>query len=650
LEEELRQAINATKEQQPVAVSLEWYQDTITLEEIKQFIKANLNAATRSFVATGYYLKYIRDKELYIEAGYESIWDFAKAEFGISKSSASRFMAINDRFSKDGNSPLLMEQYKDFSSSKLSEMLTMTDDQLEQVSIGTTRAEIREMKQPAKEEIVAPAQQEMQPKEVKQEFQCFDKLIAYWCKRNMTVELYELAKSVNDEDIDVFNRYFKEKFIRDSYAPAHNTPGYEISFKTDKNGIHFDDDEKTGYSWKLLIDLVCQEAENNTPASKPANFHENEEGIKKIKAIRKELKNSKSVTESVETVPEHIEPVSETVEIVDNEPEIMNDVDETITGYEEEVDERYSFANIPRASDRHVTILAKLFVEKKEQQLIYGRSSLRFPSDDEITNMFKNYCRSAKVCIDNGIEISAGEEIIEFCRGDEDLGICLYEKFANHVRKQLDEYINNQIAEALPEDIKEADQVETVEADIIQTVPADADPVDYEKYSIQEVKDEFEKLTEYVETYRKTNETMLGRRKAKMRLDAITLLGKEIRKPPVIEEPEPVQPELPILKNNDQRAAFIDAYVTWPLWIETKETGERYYRYNLTDDASIVVKVYHAMLFDYKAHSATYEDRFSDGWGKEEYYLLKPDKHFKDCETNRSSLVDYLKEIQKRGA
>jgi hypothetical protein len=51
------------------------------------------------------------------------------------------------------------------------------------------------------------------------------------------------------------------------------------------------------------------------------------------------------------------------------------------------------------------------------------------------------------------------------------------------------------------------------------------------------------------------------------------------------------QPELPILKNNDQRKDFIDAYATWPIWIDQKETGERYYRYDLTDKVAMVVKV-----------------------------------------------------------
>ena len=110
--------------------------------------------------------------------------------------------------------------------------------------------------------------------------------------------------------------------------------------------------------------------------------------------------------------------------------------------------------------------------------------------------------------------------------------------------------------------------------------------------------------------------------------------------------PKPEQPELPVLKNNDQRAAFVDAYETWPLWIETKQTGERYYRYDLEDGTSMVVKVYHARIFDGYA-SGSYEAKYHDGYGRHEYYLLRDGKFFRDCDMNRSLLIEKLKEIQK---
>ncbi len=108
---------------------------------------------------------------------------------------------------------------------------------------------------------------------------------------------------------------------------------------------------------------------------------------------------------------------------------------------------------------------------------------------------------------------------------------------------------------------------------------------------------------------------------------------------------KPEQPELPYLRNNDQRAAFIDAYESWPLWIETKETGERYYRYELPDGVSFVVKTYHSMLYDYKAGVGM---RYKEGYGANEQYILEPGKFFRDCQSNRSSMIEKLKELQKR--
>ena len=124
-----------------------WYKQ-VSYDDAKLFIRTNLESAARSFIAIGYYLKLIRDGELYREEGHESIWDFAQAEYGISKSTASRYMSMNDRFSLDGNSPIVDQKYKDFEKSKLQEMLSLTDEQLEQVTPEMKVQEIRAMRQP----------------------------------------------------------------------------------------------------------------------------------------------------------------------------------------------------------------------------------------------------------------------------------------------------------------------------------------------------------------------------------------------------------------------------------------------------------------------------------------------------------------------
>lgn len=131
-----------------------WYAEC-SLDDVRCFIRANLKSVARSVVAVGYYLKSVRDRSLWMDAeqGYESVWDFAQTEFGLSKSTASRYMAINDRFSEGGNSPLIMEQYAELSKSQLQEMLYISDQQAEKVTPDTTVLEIRQMREPKPEPV-----------------------------------------------------------------------------------------------------------------------------------------------------------------------------------------------------------------------------------------------------------------------------------------------------------------------------------------------------------------------------------------------------------------------------------------------------------------------------------------------------------------
>lgn len=129
-----------------------WYHD-VSLEDADTFILSNMKSAVRSVIAIGYYLKCIRDERLYLEAGYVSVWDYAKARYGFSKSNAKRYMDRNDKFSVDGNSPILAEEYREYSKSQLQEMLSLDDEQLEQVTPDMTVRQIRELRKPVQKEI-----------------------------------------------------------------------------------------------------------------------------------------------------------------------------------------------------------------------------------------------------------------------------------------------------------------------------------------------------------------------------------------------------------------------------------------------------------------------------------------------------------------
>lgn len=120
----------------------------VSLEEAEGYIFSGLKSVVGNVITAGYYLKCIRDGQLYKEAGYGSIWEYAEDKFGLSVSTASRYMGCNDKYSVGGNSPAIDERYKDFNKSQMWEMLSLDNGQLEQVTPDMTVKQIRELKKP----------------------------------------------------------------------------------------------------------------------------------------------------------------------------------------------------------------------------------------------------------------------------------------------------------------------------------------------------------------------------------------------------------------------------------------------------------------------------------------------------------------------
>lgn len=110
----------------------------------KEDIRTKLAETTENFVHIGYRLKQIRDSGMY--DGAADIFEFAQKEYGLGKSTVSRFIAINEKYSEGGNSLELKAEFKGFSSSKLAEMLTLPDEEMSMITEKTTIKEIRELK------------------------------------------------------------------------------------------------------------------------------------------------------------------------------------------------------------------------------------------------------------------------------------------------------------------------------------------------------------------------------------------------------------------------------------------------------------------------------------------------------------------------
>lgn len=127
--------------------------------QIEQIIQGNIRSMDEKmgqlmdlFITSGYYLRRQYQEKQYLEAGYDRFEDYVKDRYGRSRSWATRMMQINEKYSIDGNDPRLDPKYKGYGISQLQEMLSLTDEQREQVSSDMTVKEIRALKNPVLEE------------------------------------------------------------------------------------------------------------------------------------------------------------------------------------------------------------------------------------------------------------------------------------------------------------------------------------------------------------------------------------------------------------------------------------------------------------------------------------------------------------------
>ncbi|MCB6414536.1 hypothetical protein LI221_05555 [Faecalimonas umbilicata] len=504
------------------------YYKNLTYAEAKGILQEKLMNIKMNFIAAGYYLKYIRDKELYLEEGYASIWEFAEDNYGIQRSTASRWMKMNDKFSKNGDTPILAEEYKEFGKSQLQEMLYLEDEQMEQVTPDMTVKEIREVRKPDPEDVP------------------------------VSILGYPLRTYPEDSLI--------------------TTPGCgkQDCFSCHRDGCGI----RQAECW-------CVEAPCGNPF--PCT----------------------------------------TIGIVPN--------------LREEIGEGCQFVN---------------------HDLAYHRTG-----DGEPVPCCKKCTVQCELACDRAIRASAG------LKKDGEKNMC----DVAHDERQPEEQMPGQMAmedfpEFLPEDNTDVDNdnnnvVEEPAEQVLDAeyrdIPAegteseeaycrevtDLDGMVFSEIAIRDyLEDEEKTLAEYIEcnNLEKGFPVRLLLRQ-KMLVKALRLLMEnetaQKQEDDETEGLELVQPELPALKNYEQRKEWLNNYKEWPVWFTVPEAAEVYYRFNLPDGSSIVVCEYH-MWIEWKER---YSDENPDSIGTREY-LLKPGyKYLQDCRTSSTALAEHLKNLQKGG-
>lgn len=112
----------------------------------KEEIRKKLKETAEDFVYIGYQLKQVKANREYEQDGYKDVLEFARKEYGLHKDDTYRFIRINDKYSRGGNSMELDERFRGIAQTKLSEMLSLPDKDLELVTPETNREDIRELK------------------------------------------------------------------------------------------------------------------------------------------------------------------------------------------------------------------------------------------------------------------------------------------------------------------------------------------------------------------------------------------------------------------------------------------------------------------------------------------------------------------------
>ena len=111
--------------------------------------------------------------------------------------------------------------------------------------------------------------------------------------------------------------------------------------------------------------------------------------------------------------------------------------------------------------------------------------------------------------------------------------------------------------------------------------------------------------------------------------------------------PEPVQPELPPLKNSGQRKEWLENHRAWGLWYEDEHIGCKYYKYDFDNGARLIAEEYKT---DYGGrftllHLIGGPEPPKGKYGSGKWERHKRYNRFPNSETE---LIEFLKYVQKK--
>ncbi len=667
---------------------MQWYERDMTLAQAMDGIETNMWASVRNYIAVGFYLKAIRDRKLFQEAGYQNFEEFVRDKYDRDKGWASRCIKVNDQLSKDGNSPVLAEEYREYKVSQLVELAYLTEEQRTLVNPDMTVKQLQAIRKPEPQQVKEVVTLQPEPKE--HEGELSGKVVTSQLDEGAEREPEVIHFTAGNRTIDnaygatiaaVVRAYLDAGYSRPEKECEVTAFGlvykvlkrqdvtvfYPDSGRTvfDIENARLEEEYQYWHGTKAKPELVTSqvepepgpqdeepEPEPELPKSEQAHPEKSgkcihrpefdctlEEAHKLIPGTGEDCSrvccwecvrrgNCELECYSSQRRPEHLEPPKTEPDYPPLDAADVQQGKTAIPSQEECVLDFYqhhmSKPCAQAVNDGNVKLLRQELIINHGEPHNSGSTEYGFyQCGPERIHFQDNMCETF-------LSLTWGKYVKELL------------SLLGSAEDEASEHEND--VPGMPES-----QDTVIDGEFTEIPETEEDIRDLEEplTELQIAQDELERAKKLLNDGLKcdVDENDIHIRRLKIKVCALASYVcdlDDIVNPP----PKPEQPELPVLKNNDQRAAFVDAYETWPLWIETKQTGERYYRYDLEDGTSMVVKVYHARIFDGYA-SGSYEVQYYDGYGRHEYYLLRDGKFFRDCDTNRSLLIEKLKEIQK---
>lgn len=296
-------------------------------EQFKQALDTELANQAAGFVRTGYLLKKARDTDILAASGYNTVAEFAKAEYGLSKDIVSRYIAINDRYSEGGYSDRLQDKYEGYGVAKLQDMLTLPIEVVDLISPEMTRKEIAEVKAEVKaEEAISPIEVALEGTDVQQaDMELCQKAIYKYAKDNPE-KFKALVKWTKDGDSEELESILAPSGIAVLASRPQGIGKVFTSFKGEGQPVDIlavKNNEKHTLS---MDDYAAKVREVFAPIADMPDAYEKTFGVAPVQP-ENVTEKSETVPEKPESVPKEPENVEKTEcevlsgEVVDNEPE-----------------------------------------------------------------------------------------------------------------------------------------------------------------------------------------------------------------------------------------------------------------------------------------------------------------------------------------